>query len=296
MTATLTAMTAQEREQFDRDGYLLIPGALNADEVATARDAILRVFDDAKRNGELDKSGSLHRLSAVSSCPELAFLLDHPSTFGYVWSMLGWNMHVYHSHLDVHPNRPTDLAPRWEWHQDGGRQNREIETDPRPRLSVKLAYWLSDVSETGRGNLEIIPGSHLLNWLPGPPRRDMEWPQPADKIQVQVRPGDALFFDRRIWHQRSDNHSDITRIATFFGYTYRWIAIRDEVTAEHRASQWWQQLSPVQQQLLGGTGEESGDHRWGHYPQEMPVYRMLRDEGKLDPSYPPLIPDGKDAK
>ena len=43
---------------------------------------------------------------------------------------------------------------RFDWHQDGGRQNREIKTAPRPRLSVKLAYWLSDVSEPGRGNLE----------------------------------------------------------------------------------------------------------------------------------------------
>jgi ectoine hydroxylase len=64
----------------------------------------------------------------------------------------------------------------WHWHQDGGRQNRELETDPRPRMSVKLAYWLSDVSETGRGNFTVLPGSHKTNWLPGPPKRDLPWP------------------------------------------------------------------------------------------------------------------------
>jgi hypothetical protein len=37
----------------------------------------------------------------------------------------------------------------------------------RPRLSVKLAYWLSDVSAPGRGNLKIVPGSHLTNWIGG---------------------------------------------------------------------------------------------------------------------------------
>ena len=47
---------------------------------------------------------------------------------------------------------------RFDWHQDGGRQNREIETIPRPRLSVKLPYCLSDVSEPGRGNLKVVPG------------------------------------------------------------------------------------------------------------------------------------------
>ena len=144
MTATLiTAMTEQQREQFDRDGYLVIPGALDAQEVAAASDALQRAYREAERDGRLDRTGALHQLSAVSSSPDLAFLLDHPATFGHVWSILGWNVHVYHSHLDVHPRRPAEIAPRWEWHQDGGRQNREIETDPRPRLSVKLAYWLN---------------------------------------------------------------------------------------------------------------------------------------------------------
>jgi hypothetical protein len=24
-------------------------------------------------------------------------------TFGHVWPVLGWTIHIYHSHLDVHP-------------------------------------------------------------------------------------------------------------------------------------------------------------------------------------------------
>jgi hypothetical protein len=37
-----------------------------------------------------------------------------------VWSLLGWNIHVYHSHLDVHPPLPARRPFRFEWHQDGG--------------------------------------------------------------------------------------------------------------------------------------------------------------------------------
>jgi hypothetical protein len=47
----------------------------------------------------------MHLLSAVANCPEVAGLIDHPATFGYVWSTLGWNIHVYHSYLDVHPGK-----------------------------------------------------------------------------------------------------------------------------------------------------------------------------------------------
>lgn len=278
-------MTQEQREQFDRDGYLVIPGVLTAEEVAKYSGALDRTY--AEREHAAD--GSLHLLSAVTSNPDLADLIDHPAVFPLVWSILGWNVHIYHSHLDVHPPLAAPKPTWWHWHQDGGRQNRELETEPRPRLSVKLAYWLSDVSETGRGNLTLVPGSHTTNWLPGPPKRDVPWPAPEGAIQVRVNAGDVVFFDRRIWHARSDNLSEITRKCVFLGYTYRWIAIRDEVS-ELVGESWWQDLNPVQRQLLGGVGRGDGDHHWGHYPEDTPLYVALRDRGLLDPSHPPLIP------
>ena len=130
-------ISVTEREKFDRDGFLVIHGALTPDEVRRYTDALDRAYT---ASGNVKDGASMHQLSAVAHCPEAAALIDHPATFRYVWSLLGWNIHVYHSHLDVHPPLPARRPFRFEWHQDGGRQNREIETDPRPRLSVKLAY------------------------------------------------------------------------------------------------------------------------------------------------------------
>src|SRR6266705_496186 len=160
---------------------------------------------------------------------------------------------------------------------------------PRARLSVKLAYWLSDVSEPGRGNLKVVPGSHLVNRIDGPPRRDIRWPDPEGAIEVTAGPGDAVFFDRRIWHTRSRNYSAHTRKAVFFGYTYRWTAIRDEF-APIRASDWSGRLTPVQQQLLGGAEELGGDHAWGHDPATTPLHGWLKERGFLTPAHPPLQP------
>jgi hypothetical protein len=109
-------------------------------------------------------------------------------------------------------------------------------------------------------------------------------------MEVCVDAGDAVFFDRRIWHARSDNHSEITRKAVFFGYTYRWIARRDEAPASVAG------LTPVQKQLLGVLGGlsqdlvEGGDHAWGHFPDDVPLHAYLRENGLLDPGFPPLQP------
>jgi ectoine hydroxylase len=279
-------MTIADREAFDRDGYLVIRGALAADEVTRYREAVDTAY---ARSPEGANGVALHQLSAVTHCPELVGLLDHPAVFGHVWSLLGWNAHVYHSHFDVHPPIRERRPFWWHWHQDGGRQNRELETDPRPRMSVKLAYWLSDVSRPGRGNLMVVPGSHRTNWLPGPPRRDVPHPRPDDAIELLVEPGDVLLFDRRLWHARSDNYSDVTRKVVFIGYTYRWIHIRDDV-AGLPGQDWFADLDPVRRQLLGYAGDGSGDHQWGHFPETTPLYGALAERGLLDQSLLPLVP------
>ena len=110
-----------------------------------------------------------------------------------------------------------------------------------------------------------------------------------DAVEVTAEPGDAVFFDRRIWHARSRNHSEHTRKAVFFGYTYRWAAIRDDI-APLRVSDWFGQLNPVQQQLLGGIEGGHGDHAWGHDPEDTPLYGWLDERGCLDPANPPLRP------
>jgi ectoine hydroxylase len=278
------AMTAEQRTAFERDGYLVVPAVLDRDQVTYYTEVVDELYQRHREAGLLDSGAALHKLSAVASCPELAPLLDHPRILGLVWSVLGWNLHVYHSHIDVHPPIRGERPFRFEWHQDGGRQNRELETDPRPRLSVKAAWWLSDVSRPGRGNFKLVPGSHAANRIDGPPRRDVPWPDPPGAVEVTAHPGDVVVFDRRVWHARSDNRSAITRKAVFFGYTYRWVRIRDK-TPTRRA-----EFTPVQRQLLGLLDDIDGDHAWGHEPARVPLYQLLHRTGQLDPGIPALRP------
>src|ERR1700738_3686444 len=101
--AAVTAMSKEQREQFELDGYLVVPGALSESEVSYYAEALDRVYAAEQAAGRLSAEGAMHKLSAVANCPEAVGLIDHPKTFPLVWSMLGWNVHIYHSHLDVHP-------------------------------------------------------------------------------------------------------------------------------------------------------------------------------------------------
>ncbi|WP_117211777.1 phytanoyl-CoA dioxygenase family protein [Allorhizocola rhizosphaerae] len=278
------ALTNDQRAAFEHDGFVVLPGVLSADDVAHYTSLVDALYDRELLAGRLPRGGALHRLSAVHTCPELAPLIDHPRLLGPVWSILGWNIHIYHSHVDVHPTVRGPKPPRFEWHQDGGRQNRELETDPRPRLSVKGVYWLSDVSQPGRGNFKVVPGSHITNWIDGPPRRNMSWPDPPGAIEVVANPGDVVLFDRRIWHARSDNFSEITRKAVFFAYTYRWVVGRDQVPDDST------RYTAVQRQLLGLLDSTDGDHAWGHEPAQVPLHGVLAEAGLLDPAVPALKP------
>jgi ectoine hydroxylase len=218
---------------FERDGYVVVENALDASTIRRLTEAVDRVWA-----AERPERTALHLLGFLGRDPAFVELVDHPTTFPFVHALLGWNIYVYHCHLDVHP--PLLEPPRWRWHQDGGRQNLELES-PRPRLSVKIAYFLTGVEAADQGALRVIPGSHRREAL-------CKEHEPADAEPLLVRAGSAVVFDRRLWHARGDNVSDRTRKALFYGYTYRWIRPRDDLglTAEQIAA-----LDPLRRQLLG---------------------------------------------
>ena len=60
------------------------------------------------------------------------------------------------------------------------------------------------------------------------------------KLRCQLLPakpaialGRALFFDRRLWHSASANYWDVPRRVLFYGYSYRWLRPRDDMTVDH---------------------------------------------------------------
>jgi len=77
-----TAMTDEQRANFERDGFIVVHGVLSEDEVAHYAAAVDRVYEEHAAAGKLAADRSLHKLNAVGSCHDLAPLLDHPRVLG----------------------------------------------------------------------------------------------------------------------------------------------------------------------------------------------------------------------
>jgi ectoine hydroxylase-related dioxygenase (phytanoyl-CoA dioxygenase family) len=239
-------LTEDERRHFDERGFLIIKSALEEDELEPLEAAADKIWHEEKSRG-LSEQGNLFFPNFIGREQVFIDLVDHPRVFPKVWGLLNsWNIYLYHSHLGITPQEHKEENAQKKqlgFHQDSGRVNLELEGDPRPRLSLKVAYWLSDVSVAGRGNFYIVPGSHLDNKLHRPADDN-----PRGAIPVCAERGDAVFFDRRLWHARSPNHSTTVRKALFYGYGYRWLRTKDDMTI---LPELFEKCDPIRKQLLG---------------------------------------------
>ena len=260
-------LTDAEREFFNTQGYLVVENALDA----AACERVIAVMDrvDARERTEALAGKLLSVTDVMGEDDALVDLIDCPKTFPKAWGILGWNIYLYHSHLDVTPNESARRQD-WHvaWHQDSMRVNDEIESDPRPRLSLKIGFYLTDVSEPGRGNTLIVPGSHLHNAIDCP-QDGQSNPPGAEPLCVPA--GSAVLVDRRIWHSRSANESELTRKVMWLGYSYRWLRPKDEMTV----AQLYPRLDPIRRQLLGDGVSANGTY--DPTPEDVPLRTWLEE-------------------
>ena len=261
-------LTEDERRTFEETGMLSLQDALAPEQVAALTTTVDQVYERRLAEGQ-DPHKALFYPNFIPDDELFANLVDYEKILPKVWGILGWNIYLYHAHLIVTPpsGQPRD-GKTFGWHQDSGRVNQEMESHPRPRLSLKVAYFLSDTGEEGRGNFWVIPGSHLRDTLERPADGIG---QPEGAVPVLAKPGTAVFFDRRLWHTASPNWSDVTRKVLFYGYGYRWIRTKDDMTVQSL----WERSDPIRRQLLG-----AGVNANGYYSptdDDVPLRGWLRE-------------------
>jgi ectoine hydroxylase len=255
------ATTTEATARTVADAGWAVVGVL--EEPLTAR--LLRAVDQvAERSPDVGPDGQLHQLSGLAQHTDLVSVIDWPPLLDLAVELLSPNVYINHSHLDVHPPHPPTGAHRW--HRDNGLMGRDMRLRWRdqPRVTLKVAVYLTDVESADDGALEVVPGSHL----------DTESRYPAEEqsggVPILGPAGTVAVFDARLWHRRRDNLGTRVRRAMFWAYSYRWLTSRDTPFEEVPP---WAGLSPVRRQLLGD--ETVDPFYWGS--GELPLDRGHAD-------------------
>ncbi len=236
-------LSAEALAAYRRDGYLLLPPEFLAGDVLDAAAAAVPAAlaqDSDRRIMERDEVTVRSVYGVHRHVPEIARLARLPQLLGAVRQLLGGDVYVHQSKVNVKAPFGGD---QWEWHQD---YIYWLQDDglARPQL-VNAAIFLDDVTEFN-GPLTFVRGSHAEGVLAavaadGMPLGYEDAPSwvatltAEEKFRVEpatiaalarergmVSPkgpaGSVLFFDPNLLHASAANISPFRRGLTMFVY------------------------------------------------------------------------------
>ncbi len=255
------------RTEFDERGFVVLPGVLDLPTVdQLARQIALD--DQDERAAGLHPRAILNRHNLIELHDCYLNLVDHPALVAWAAAVLGWNIQLHHTQLVVAPPAPEGSPPgAYGWHQDNNRMNLDMETPaPHPRVSLKFGLIISDATVSGAANLMVLPGTHVAARPANDLGRD-----PEGAVEIIGRPGDAVIFDRRLWHSATVNTSSHRRSMLFYGYGYRWLRPKSDLD-ESRAGN----RHRILHQLLGAS-PSGANGRYEPTDPDVPLRQAMID-------------------
>ena len=222
------ALSVDEVRQFDEQGYLVVRNVLDRAMVELIIEASDRLISSNRRENRTASDSGL--FDGFRNCIALddgyIALLTHPKVLSFVVQLLGAHLQLMTSQLIYqNPCPPSErrAVRKLGWHRDYGAA-RKIFGDRVPRIMLKCAFYLTDLSEPNSGATLVVPGSnHDTEPIMIPEGENC----PVGYIEPSLRAGDCLFFENRIAHAAGANLTDRTRKAVMFGYGYRWVMPMD---------------------------------------------------------------------
>jgi ectoine hydroxylase-related dioxygenase (phytanoyl-CoA dioxygenase family) len=136
------------------------------------------------------------------------------------------------------------------WHRDYLMATNDLGNVAIPRLLVKCAYFLTDLTEKDRGVTMVAPRSHLLTHPPVIPANNND---PEGALEPSLEPGDCLIFENRTFHAGALHRGAEIRKTIMMGYGFRWVMPMDYV---RQSKEFVATLSPIQRFLVGEPYEE----------------------------------------
>lgn len=178
------------RDALDRDGFIIVPAALDDDWVARLR----RAFEAAP----VQASGTQH-VTITDATPEVdswRVLERHPLLIAGVTHVLG----PAHRVADIHGRNPLPGFGQQGLHPD------DVARAPGDPYTVFTALWMLDDFTAENGATRVVPRTHVS---PRPPPKSLGQPlahHPDEHIAVG-RAGSVLMMNGHLWHSGRRNDS-----------------------------------------------------------------------------------------
>ena len=154
-------LTAAQREQFDREGYLFFPSLFKPDEIKRLADEVPGIYAQQRPENVREKTGGVVRTNfAAHMYNDLyARLARHPRMVEPIKHLFDEDVYMHQFKINGKMAFDGDV---WQWHQDYGTW---MNDDQMPSArAMNVAIFLDDTNEFN-GPLMFIPGSHKAGVL-----------------------------------------------------------------------------------------------------------------------------------
>jgi ectoine hydroxylase len=226
-------LTNAQKAAYDRDGFLVLPNLLSADEVALLRTEIDRVAqiqaEEVKRESDDGRPKimlGLHQPGRAVSSEAMAALVRLPRTLGVAQQVLEDDaLYMHHSKCNL---KASIEGSAWPWHQDYG--SWQLDGIRRPDMATLMISL--DTAEEINGCLYFLPGSHVegrhdavfdtstayhLYAVPHDVTRE-RIRKYGPPVAIKSQPGDAVIFDCNLLHASGHNLSADDRWQAYLCY------------------------------------------------------------------------------
>ncbi|MEN0063010.1 MAG: phytanoyl-CoA dioxygenase family protein [Myxococcota bacterium] len=240
------------RQDFDEQGYIVLPDVLTPDEIQALRTALAPWLErDRKGRNHFEGHATNRVYGMLAKSPLFADLVTHPLALAFAEADLGESCLLSAClAINLHPGETVQ-----PWHHDDAHL-----TLPRPRPSCGVStFWAIDATTAENGATQVIAGSH--RWGPegpgdglrhafGDPTASPDPEHHPDAVSVALSAGSLMVAKGTLWHRGGANQTDQPRLVITPQYCPGWMrplesmmAVVPRETAAH--------LSKRAQELIG---------------------------------------------
>ncbi|MEY2467716.1 MAG: hypothetical protein QOF21_414 [Actinomycetota bacterium] len=215
------ALTDAQAEQFDGDGYVVVPDVFTPEEIAAVRaitdsfDAESEAFLKQQQDGRImiAESGAItFSAHLVGRSPELAAFARHPKLVDICLDLIGDDVNLY---WDQAVYKKPEKPRRFPWHQDNG----YAYVEPQQYLTCWIPLTDATVSN---GCPHVARGLHrdgtLQHTYIDPLGYECFSEPPAEEVVAEAPVGSVVVFSSLTPHLTGPNTTDAVRKAYILQY------------------------------------------------------------------------------